>query len=361
MKFSISRNRHTYLASVAKKTAVPMITVAMLSSATLAQAEPTYRIAWTIYAGSIPLGYAQDHGILAKWGDNYGFDLEAVQLNDYIEAQTQFAAGQFDAVVAISLDALTIPAASGVDTTAVTLMNNSAGSDGMIVRDDIQSIADMKGKSVNLVELSGSHYLLARALSENGMAERDVSVVNTSDADIGAVFSDPSTEVVVTWKPQLSSILEQYPDTHVLFDSASLPGEITDVMAVHTDTLAENPDLGKALVGAWYEVVDMLSPDNPNHDALMAYSAEALQTSVASVEAQLNTIDFYTPETAAAAVQSDQFASTMRFMSDFAFEHGLLGEGAPDANFVGVELGSGDILGDEGNVQLRFPTRWVIE
>ena len=52
---------------------------------------------------------------------------------------------------------------------------------------------DLKGRAVTLVELSVSHYLLARALDMNGMIERDVKVVNTSDADIAATFvADPN-------------------------------------------------------------------------------------------------------------------------------------------------------------------------
>ncbi|WP_221798841.1 putative urea ABC transporter substrate-binding protein [Oceanobacter mangrovi] len=355
MKFPINPVSRLLARTAVGSAMTAAMTAALAMASPAALAKDQYRIAWTIYAGSVPLGYAEDKGILDKWGERYGIDITAVQLNDYIEAQTQFAAGEFDAVIAISLDALTIPAASGVDTTALMLMSNSAGSDGIIVRDDIKTMADLKGKSVNLVELTGSHYLMARALSGAGMSEKDVSVVNTSDADIGSVFGSPDTSVVVTWKPQLSTILEQYPNTHVLFDSAQLPGEIVDVMAVHTNTLQAHPELGKAIAGAWYEVVDMLDANNPKHKDLMEYSAAALQTSVASVEQQLSTIDFYSPASAAAAVQSPQFASTMKFMSEFAFEHGLLGDGAPDAGFVGIEMGDGSVLGNADNIQLRFP------
>jgi NitT/TauT family transport system substrate-binding protein len=47
----------------------------------------------------------------------------------------------------------------------------------------------LKGQTVNLVELSVSHYLLARALDSVGMSERDLTVVNTSDADMIAAYA----------------------------------------------------------------------------------------------------------------------------------------------------------------------------
>ncbi|UTF60652.1 putative urea ABC transporter substrate-binding protein [Gilvimarinus sp. DA14] len=336
-------------------------TLALTACAPLAQAEEQYKIAWTIYAGTMPLGYAEDHGILAKWGDKYGFDLQAVQLNDYIEAQTQFAAGTFDGSVAITLDALTIPAGSGVDTTVVLPLSTSVGSDGIVMRGKDAQLADIKGKRINLVELSGSHYMLARALDSVGLSEQDVTVVNTSDADIGSIFTDESTQVVATWKPQLSQILNQFEDTTLVFDSADIRGEIVDGLIVHTQTLAREPNLGNAIAGAWYETIAMLDPTHPEHEAFVAYMAEQLNTSPQDLKSQLATIDFFSAEESVAYVTSAQFSETMQNITGFAFEHGLLGEGAPDANFIGIETGTGDVLGSESNVNLRFATDWMLE
>ncbi|WP_072397116.1 putative urea ABC transporter substrate-binding protein [Hyphomicrobium sp. CS1GBMeth3] len=322
-------------------------------------AKNTYRIAWTIYAGSMPLGFAEDSGILKKWGDKYGIELKAVQLNDYVEAQNQFTAGAFDAVIAMSLDALTIPASAGVDTTAVLPLSTSVGSDGIIIRGKDKKLADMKGKKINLIELSGSHYLLARALDTAGLSERDVSLINTSDADIVAAFEASSTEVVVTWKPQLSEILKQYPDTRVLFDSSAIPGEIVDVMIARTDALAKDPAFGTALAGAWYEATAILAPSHPKHSDLMAYMSSGLATDQQGVKEQLATIDFFTPERAAKLVADASYKTTLDNMRTFAFEHGLLGQGIKDVNVVGIELGSGQILGSADNIKLRFPTTWL--
>jgi len=96
--------------------------VSLLSHTAPATDTPTFRIAWTIYAGNMPLGYAEETGLLDKWGDRYGIDVSAVQLNDYVEAQIQYTAGEFDGVIAITLDALTIPAAGGVDSTAAIML-----------------------------------------------------------------------------------------------------------------------------------------------------------------------------------------------------------------------------------------------
>lgn len=324
-----------------------------------AHAKETYKIAWTIYAGTMPLGYAQDHQILKKWGDKFGFNLEAVQLNDYIEAQTQFTAGSFAGSVAITLDALTIPAGFGVDTTVLAPLSTSMGSDGIVLRGKGKTVADLKGKSINLVELSGSHYMLARALDTVGLSERDVKIINTSDSDIGSIFFDSSAEAVATWKPQLSEILTQFPDSTLVFDSSDIAGEIVDQLIVHTALLKKEPNLGKAIIGAWYETIAMLEPSHPKHNEIMAYMSNALNTDQANLKSQLSTIDFFNPQTAQTYIKSSNFKQSLTDISTFAFAHGLLGDNVPDAGYIGMEAGDGTLIGNSNNIKLRFSDTWI--
>ena len=117
-----------------------------------------------------------------------------------------------------------------------------------------KTIADIKGRKINMVELSVSHYLLARALSNIKLKEKDIKVVNTSDADIVGAFKSPDSTAVVTWNPQLMEVKAE-PGATLVFDSSKIPGEIIDTLVVKTETLKDNPDLGKALVGIWYETM----------------------------------------------------------------------------------------------------------
>ena len=79
----------------------------------------SFNICWTIYAGWMPWDYAQAQGIVAKWARKYGIDIQVTQLNDYVESLNQYTAGKFDGCTMTNMDALTVPAASGVDSTAL--------------------------------------------------------------------------------------------------------------------------------------------------------------------------------------------------------------------------------------------------
>ena len=116
----------------------------------------------------MPWGYLEESGVMDKWADKYGIDVEIVQINDYVESINQYTAGQFDGVSATNMDTLSIPSGGGVDTTALIVGDYSNGNDAIIVKGD-GDLKSLAGKTVNLVELSVSHYLLARGLDSVGL------------------------------------------------------------------------------------------------------------------------------------------------------------------------------------------------
>lgn len=260
-----------------KKFSALLLSSLLLSSG--AQAQDSFKLCWSIYVGWMPWAYGAEQGIVKKWADKYGIDIEVVQINDYIESINQYTAGEFDACTMTNMDALTIPAAGGVDSTALIVGDFSNGNDGIVLKGKEQ-LADIKGQNVNLVELSVSHYLLARALDSVGLSEADVQVVNTSDADLVAAYSTSDVTAVATWNPLLSEISQQ-PNSTVVFNSAQIPGEIIDLLVINTDTLAAHPELGKALTGAWYDIMATMSSDSEEGVAARSYMAEASGTDLA--------------------------------------------------------------------------------
>ena len=79
------------------------------------------------------------------------------------------------------------------------------------------------------------------------------------------------------------------PGTHKVFDSSQIPGEIIDLMVVNTQTLKDNPALGKALVGAWYEIMGIMSGDDAAGKAARTAMGKASGTDLAGYDAQLAT------------------------------------------------------------------------
>jgi NitT/TauT family transport system substrate-binding protein len=312
-----------------------------------------FTIGWSIYAGWMPWPYAQQAGIVKKWEDKYGIKIRFVQVNDYIESVNQYTAGKLDGVTVANMDALTIPAAGGKDTSAIILGDYSNGNDAVLLK-GADGVAGIKGRQVYLAELSVSHYLLARALEENGMKLTDVKTVNTSDADIAAAFSSPQVTAAVAWNPQVTT-MKGVAGTKAVFTSADIPGEILDLMVVDTVTLKANPDLGKALAGIWYETMTLMAKQDAEGATARAAMAKLAGTTPDAFEGQLATTFLYAdPKAAVAAMASGNLITTMTRVRDFSFAQGLFGQGARSADAVGMEFPGGKTLGDPKAITLRF-------
>jgi NitT/TauT family transport system substrate-binding protein len=341
-----------------KTAAVVLAATTALATPAFAQAKTDFKVAWSIYVGWMPWGYAADAGIVDKWADKYGITIEVTQFNDYVESMNQYTAGAYDAVTLTNMDGLSIPAAGGVDTTAVIVGDFSSGNDAVILKDGAD-LASISGQTVNLVEFSVSHYLLARALDSVGLTERDVNVVNTADPDMVGAFQTADVTALVTWNPMVSEILA-LPEATSVFDSSDIPGEIIDLMVANTEVLEANPNFGKALAGIWYETVSLMTSDTTEGAEARAAMGAASGTDQAGFESQLAATELFAePADAVAFVTSPDLSATMDRVRTFLFDKGLLGSGAPSADVIGIELADGSILGEENFVKLRFTDEYM--
>jgi NitT/TauT family transport system substrate-binding protein len=229
----------------------------------------------------------------------------------------------------------------------------------VLVKGKGKTLTDLRGQPVNLVELSVSHYLLARGLEVAGLSEHDVKVVNTSDADIAAAFATPAVRNTVTWNPMLTE-LKARPDVSEVFDSSKVPGEIMDMMVVNTKTLNDNPALGKALTGAWFETVQIMRSSTAQGQSALSEMANSSGTDLAGYKKQLSTTAlFYTPRASLEFVTSPDLPKIMSLVAQFAVLHGLVGRNALNANVVGVNYGKGETAGSTSNLRLRFDPTYV--
>ncbi|MCC7251532.1 putative urea ABC transporter substrate-binding protein [Hyphomicrobium sp.] len=342
------------VSSFLKSAVAAAASLALALPAANAAEKKDFKVAWSIYVGWMPWGYAADTGIVKKWADKYGINIEVKQFNDYVESINQYTAGAFDAVTLTNMDAVSIPAAGGVDTTVVITGSTSEGNDSIILKGK-DKLEDIKGQTVNLVEFSVSHYLLARGLESIGLSEKDVKVVNTSDADLASAYKTPDVTAVVTWKPIVSSILEN-PDAKLVYDTTKIPGEVMDLLVANTEVLKDNPNFGKALVGIWYDTMKVMSDGNAAKEAM----AKAAGTDLKGYEEMLATTQLFSdPKAAVAFVTSDGVKTTSEKVSTFLFDKALLGKDAKSPGAIGIEFPDKSVFGEKDNIKFRFDATYM--
>ena len=341
-----------------------LLTIALLSAGILSAQKPSFTVGWSIYAGWTPYHYMNKSGLLKKWADKYGITIK-VQRFDYAPSLDAFVARNIDACTMTNMEALDMPAASGVPTTAVIIGDYSNGNDALLARNGLQ-LKDLGGKKLLLVQKTVSEYLFDRAMAIGGQKDliKRVKLVNTSDSDIAAAFlNDPGAQAVVTWKPMVSQVAKGK-GVASLFNSSQIPGEILDLTVVRTDVL-ERPDgsgqkFAKALTGAWYEMMGLMAAQGPGTDKVLAAIAEGWSDTLPAYKEQLSTTKmFYTAKSAGDFGKSADLKKTMELVRRFCFEHGLLGSNTKTVDEVAIRFPDGTVQGRADRVRLKFDSAYM--
>jgi NitT/TauT family transport system substrate-binding protein len=326
--------------------------------------KPSFTVGWSVYVGWNPWYYMGKSGILKKWADKYNVSIQ-VKRFDYAPSLDAFVAKNIDACAMTNMEALDMPAAAGVDTTAILTGDYSNGNDALLARHNL-TIQQIPGRKVLLVEKTVSEYLFERAMTMNGLESKikQVKLVNTSDSDIATAFiSDTAQEAVVTWKPLVSQIAKS-PGVKMLFNSSQIPGEIVDLMVVRTEIL-KRPDgagqrFAKALAGAWYETTKLMAGQGAATDKVLRDIAAASEDSLDSYKEQLSTTHlFFTPQSAVVFTTAPDFQQKMNLVRQFCYNHGLLGSHSKSVDDVAIQYPGGAVQGKADRIRLRFDASYM--
>ncbi|HUB28956.1 MAG TPA: putative urea ABC transporter substrate-binding protein [Terracidiphilus sp.] len=326
---------------------------------------PTFTIGWSVYAGWNPYFYMARSGVLKRWADKYGVVIK-VQRFDYAASLEAFVAKNLDACTMTNMEALDMPAAAGVDSTAVIVGDYSNGNDAVLARNNL-TLAQLSGRPILLVQKTVSEYLLERAMEMNGLSGElpRLKLLNTSDSDlVGAFLGDRKNQVAVTWKPLVSEILAQDGGVKELFDSSRIPGEILDLLVIRSEVL-KRPDgagvrFAKAVTGAWYETMAQMTGSGPSSASAISGSAAASGDSVGSYKEQLRTTYlFATPKSAASFTTDAALKQKMELVRQFCFRHALLGQDIHSVDDVAILYPDGSIQGKKDRVRLRMDATYM--
>src|SRR5204863_373957 len=144
----------------------------------------------------------------------------------------------------------------------------SNGGDGIVVRNTIKSVSDLKDKTITLAQNSPSEYYLTSLLLSAGLRPSDIKVKYTATAfEAAAAFvADKSVDGCVSWAPDIYKIPERVAGTRILSSTADANKLIADVYAFRADFARDHPDVVEGLVAGIFEGMDMLK-DKPEEPA----------------------------------------------------------------------------------------------
>ena len=351
--------RRTVLASTALLAAASLLSGCSATSSASEQS--------TSPAEEVHLGYfANVTHAPALVGLEQGFFEDA--LGDTTLTTELFNAGPatIEAISAGAIDAAYIGPSPAINTyiksggaSAVVVAGATTGGAALVVRDGIDTPADLAGATLATPQLGNTQDVALRAwLADEGFETTtegggDVSITPTENADTLALFQQGELDGAWLPEPWVSRLVIEG-GAHVLADEADLWEDgifPTTVLLVNKTFLAEHPETVKALLDGHVEAVNWLN-ENPDQVADVVNARLTADTGKALAD------DVITRALANVAFSVDPAADTFPVLVDHAVEAGTGTDGDIDGLFdfrllneilraAGAEAVSADGLGKE--------------
>ena len=226
----------------------------------------TVRFAINVWAGWGPIIYANDGFRASKaWKTPGGedFKVELILIDDPVAMRDAYASGSVHIgwatldMVPLFLEGLQKD--SRVMPRIYQQVDWSNGGDGIVVRDSIKTMSDLRGKSIVLAQNSPSHFFALNALINAGVQPAEVEFKFTQDAfQAAAAFNaDKSIAGCVTWAPDIYN-LEGVQGNRLIVTTATANKLIADVWFARADFAKDHPDITEGLVRGIFDAMEEL-------------------------------------------------------------------------------------------------------
>lgn len=225
---------------------------------------------------------AQQKGFFAAQQVN----VQIVPYDDSAVGKQLLATGKID-VLPLTADAVITLADAGVPVKVIGISDSSQGADGIISAKNINSIIDLKGKTIAYEIGSPSHLFLAMLLDQQGLTTNDLVTVNETAPDAATSFLAGKVDAAVTWMPWLSEAAKR-PGGHLLADSKVL-SLFPDLYIVRADTLQSRSQDINAMLRALFAAQDWIMSNTANQNETYHITAQNLSMADQDIISQSST------------------------------------------------------------------------
>jgi ABC-type taurine transport system substrate-binding protein len=226
------------------------------------------KFAVNVWAGWAPIVWAnQGHKPNKIWKDAKGqdFKVELVLIDNPVAMGNSFASGDIHigwatvdmlplVVERLKKDPRSMPR-------VFQQIDWSNGGDGIVVRDNIKNVSELRGKTVVLAQNSPSHYFLLTMLQNSGINPTEVSdkcnsptcvkLKFTKDAFQAAQAYNQNQDIAacVSWAPDIYTLSENPKgNSKMLVNTQTANKLIADVWFARSDFARDNPEIIEGLV-----------------------------------------------------------------------------------------------------------------
>jgi NitT/TauT family transport system substrate-binding protein len=228
----------------------------------------TVRFALNVWAGWGPIIFANEGfqpGKVWKNPDGEDFKVELVLIDDPVAMRNAYAAGKVHIgwatldMVPLFMDGFVKAGDSRVMPRIYQQVDWSNGGDGIVVRENIKTVADLRGKKIVLAQNSPSQYFALNMLVAGGVQPSEVEMTYTNTAFQAARAFEVQKEIAgaVSWAPDIYNLADVR-GNRMLVTTATANKLIADVWFARADFAKDHPGICEGLVRGIFDAMDDL-------------------------------------------------------------------------------------------------------
>ena len=282
------------------------------------------------FNGTSLLAIAKDQGYWEK----YGLDVTTTSFtNGPLQIQA-IGTGDLDFGY-IGPGAMWLPASGQVKVVAINTLGRA---DRVVAQAGINSIEDLKGKSVAYPEGTSGDMILTLALEKAGMTKDDIQAVPMDASAIVAALSSRQVDGAGFWYPALATVKQQVPDLVELAKNE----DFEDTMAFPTafvagnDVVSKDPDKVERVLKALRDAIQFRAE---HADEAIQLTAAFNALDPAAVAADADNVKILSLDELDSMTKDGTIDKWLTTMSDY-----FVGAGKLDGPVDGSEYYTGDLF-----------------
>jgi NitT/TauT family transport system substrate-binding protein len=277
------------------------------------------KIGYSAWPGWFPWKVAEEKGLFKK----NGVDVQMVWFVNYGDSINALSASRLEANCQTLNDTIA-PAAAGAKLKIVLVNDNSAGNDQIIVKPEIKTIKDLKGKRVAAELGTVDHYLLLLGMQKVGLTQKDVQFTPLETSAAAAAFAAGRLDGVGVFAPFTTQALSTKKGK-VLFSSKDYPGAISDHLVFSAAFVKAHPEDVQKIVKTWFDTLEYIKKNPDESIKIMAKRAGTSDADYRSYDS--GTRIFTLAQNLAALGSETKDPTNLRFqgkiIADFLLKAGL--------------------------------------
>ena len=219
----------------------------------------------------------------------------------------------------------------------ITLSHISNG-DAVIGGPDVQSIADLAGKTVAYSTGTTSYNILVQALATEGLTMDDINGMDMDPSSMVSAMLSRNVDACAIWSPQSTTILDELEGATVLADNVSFADQSIALSSwiVLPDNLESMHDVLVRFLTALFQGMDYAADEH--HEEVAQWVADELKVNYEDSYGETTSGEWMTGKEVYEGVLDGTVQGYYEFQQELMVTAGTVTEAVPVENYVAFDL-----------------------